>query len=149
MAYHRDGAMRSGLHRPRRARIYHLQRGSSGRVSVWIRAMGTLIIVLSPTRRQNVWNFPGKGKTKWTQSVDADGRSLRMDNSRGDSIFMKGMSQGLWQKNRDEQTGATVKTQRCPHRSIVSSPETFHPKHRRRRRRETTYATTTQEQPTR
>src|SRR5262245_41425203 len=56
------------------------------------------IIVLSPTRRQNVWNFLGKGKTKWTQSVDADGRSWRTDSSRGDSISMKGMSQGSLRK---------------------------------------------------
>src|SRR6266487_5451825 len=40
MAYHRDGAMGSGLHRSRCPRIHHLQRGSSGRVSVWHCAWG-------------------------------------------------------------------------------------------------------------
>ena len=54
--------------------------------------------------------FSWEGRTKWTQSVDAGGRSLRMDNSRGDSTFTKGMSQGLWRKKRDEQTGAAVET---------------------------------------
>ena len=56
--------------------------------------MGISIIVLRPTRRRNAWSFPGKAKMKWTRSADADGRSLRTDNSRGDSIFTKGMSQG-------------------------------------------------------
>src|SRR5215831_1771191 len=70
--------------------------------------METSIIVLSPTRIRNAWNFPGKGKTKWTQSVDAGGRSSRMDNSRGDSTFTKGMSQGLWHKKSDEQTSQTM-----------------------------------------
>src|SRR6266446_2065050 len=71
-------------------------------------SMGISIIVSSPTRIQHVWNFPGKGKTKWTRSVDEGGRSLRMDNSKGESIFTKGMTQGLWQKKRDEQTGTPV-----------------------------------------
>jgi hypothetical protein len=70
--------------------------------------MGTLIIVSSPTRIQNAWNFPEKGKTKWTPSVDEGGRSLWMDNSRGDSTFTKGMSQDLWQKKSDEQTSQTM-----------------------------------------
>src|SRR4029453_13911864 len=66
-------------------------------------SMGIWIIVLRPTRKQNVWNFPGKGRTKWTRSVDEGGRSLRTDNSRGDSTFTKGMSQGLGQKKSTEQ----------------------------------------------
>jgi hypothetical protein len=66
--------------------------------------MGRSIIVLSHTTTLNAWHFPGKGKTKWIQSVDEGGRSLRMDNSRGDCTFMKGMSQGFWQKKRDAQT---------------------------------------------
>jgi hypothetical protein len=56
---------------------------------------GETIIGLSPTRRQHAWHFPGKGKTTWTRSADAGGRSLRMGNSREDSPFMKGMRQDL------------------------------------------------------
>src|SRR5262249_34462988 len=71
-------------------------------------SMGKSIIVLSLTRTQNVWNFPGKGKTKWTPSVDAGGRCSRTDNFMEDSTFTKGMSQGLWLKKRDEQTSQTM-----------------------------------------
>ena len=40
---------------------------------------------------------------------------MRMDNSRGDSTFMKGMSQGSLRKKRDEQTGGAVETRfECP-----------------------------------
>jgi hypothetical protein len=52
-------------------------------------------------------------ETPPTQSVDAGGRSLRMDNSRGDCTFMKGMRQGLWQKKSDKQTSQTKLTSRC------------------------------------
>src|SRR5262249_8463649 len=71
-------------------------------------SMETSIIVSNPTRRQHGWNFLGKGKTKWTRSVDEDGRSSRRDNSREDSIFTKGMSQGSQRKKRDEQTSQTM-----------------------------------------
>ena len=65
-------------------------------------------IVSSPTRRQNVWNFPGKEKTKWTPSADEGGPSLQMDNSRGDPTFTEGMSQDLLQKKSDEETIQTM-----------------------------------------
>src|SRR5262245_24555386 len=70
--------------------------------------MGTLIIVSSPTRRQHVWNFPGKGKMKWTRCVGEGGRSSKTDNSRGESLLTKGMSQGSQRKKRDEQTSQTM-----------------------------------------
>ena len=70
--------------------------------------MGTSIIVLRPTTMLSAWSFPGKGKTKWTRSVDEGGRSLRMDNSRGQFIFTKGMSQGSLRKKRDEETNQTM-----------------------------------------
>src|SRR6266446_10618103 len=69
-------------------------------------SMGISIIVSSPTRIQNVWNFPGKGRTKWTRSVDEGGRSLRLDNSRGEFIFMKAMTQDSLRTN--EQPGTPV-----------------------------------------
>jgi hypothetical protein len=71
-------------------------------------SMGISIIVLRPTRIQNAWNFPGKGRTKWTQSVGEGGRSLKTDNSKEDSTFTKGMSQGSLRKNRDEQPSQTM-----------------------------------------
>jgi len=52
--------------------------------------------------------------------VDADGVTLRMDSSREDFTFMKGMSQGLWQKKSDEQTGDAVET-RCEHPVVVEN----------------------------
>src|SRR5262245_48012420 len=60
------------------------------------------------TKSVGMWNFPGKEKTKWTPSADEGGRSLRMDNSRGDSTFTEGMSQDLLQKKSDEETIQTM-----------------------------------------
>src|SRR5437879_1602596 len=73
-------------------------------------SMGILTIVLSLPTMRNAWHFPGKGKMKWTRSVEADGRSSRTDNSRGEFIFMKGMAQGSLRKKRGEQTGAAGET---------------------------------------
>src|SRR5262249_40474 len=78
-------------------------------------SMGNSFIVSSPTRRQHVWKFPGKGKLKWTPYVDEGGRSSKTDNSRGESILTKGMTQGSRRKKRDEQREATVATEGVPY----------------------------------
>src|SRR2546428_4219449 len=92
-------------------------------------SMGILLIVLHLPTRRNVWNFPGKGKTKWTQCVDEDGRSSRTDNSKEESMFTKETTlASLWKKS-DEQPEATVETRRCFLRGVMSSDRAFHPKH--------------------
>src|SRR5262249_3633095 len=81
----------------------------SGRISVerfnFALSMEISMIVVSNTTTLNAWHFPGKGQMKWTRSVDADGRSSRTGNFRGEFIFMKGMTQGSLRKKRDEQRG--------------------------------------------
>src|SRR4030095_6380376 len=66
-------------------------------------SMGIFIIASRLITIRSAWNLPGKGKMQWTRSVDADGRSLRTGNSRGEFIFMQRMTQGSLWKERDEQ----------------------------------------------
>src|SRR5262245_25825568 len=90
--------MGSGLHRPRGARLYRIQGGSCGASFSLALSIARSIIVWSPTRRQNGWNFPGEVRTKWTMSVDEGGRCSRTDNSRGESTFTEGTILDSWRK---------------------------------------------------
>ena len=51
--------------------------------------------------------FSWEGEDEMDPVRDEDGRSLRTDNSRGNSTFTKGMSQGLLRKKRAESTRKT------------------------------------------